>query len=358
MEKNNKVLIIVLSVIGAFFLLSVIAFVFLPFFFISNVKSNGKVSVHSHVSSTTTPLNEEDEEAAGEIVYYEKEERQPMSFMINSFEGNFDTVLKQYVHDLNNWQFEEIIASSATNSIMGTYDFWTEMDGSVYSSQVIEDEENYKLVKIVLDITKPGVSLLKEGKNTKYVYIAKIEPASHEQYWAFSPMFDTPDELEKPHYTAGYIDSWDYQIINGGYGFCDDKYYGYSPMAPEELIPFDLDGDGIKDIIDIEETSISHNSAIITINKGKDNEATAEWKPNNAASTAFNAFIIDYDPSDNYLNLALHWAILKPSPSFDDVSCFNFLSIYQYDGKNLTLKENAKGNVDPLTGLIVEKLNY
>ncbi len=185
----------------------------------------------------------------GKVITYENFDYEPED--IYDVCNTYEELLNRVVFYINCDTFEAMKVVTHTVRNVGDQDSFKKIRVSVVSSQVIEEEENCKLVKFVLEVEDPGESKMKKGKNIKYAYLAKAYDKYDEKrydylnVWLASPLFDE-DELSKVKGIRYYKKNGIYSLecwgenINAGFGFKDKK--NYEKML-EEMDSFEADDD-------------------------------------------------------------------------------------------------------------------
>ena len=185
----------------------------------------------------------------GNVITYENFDYEPED--IDDVCRTYEELLNRVIFYINCDTFEAMRVVTHTVRNVGNQDSFNEIRVSVVSSQVIEEEDNCKLVKFVLDVEDPGKSKMKKGENIKYAYLAKAYDKyneklyNHLNIWLASPLFDE-DELSKVKGIRYYKEMDVYSLecwgenINAGFGFKDKK--DYEKML-EEMHTFEVDDD-------------------------------------------------------------------------------------------------------------------
>ncbi len=249
----------------------------------------------------------------------------------------FDTALDNYVKLLNNWDYDGIASISAHydsfNSLKDNAVFWKNIKGKVKKTEIIEDNDNSKLVKLTLNIKNPGVTALKKGINEKYIYISKYYPTEDSLYciWKPSPMVDNPD----------YI-TVDYVAVDGGYGENDKELYykvrqsiinrglGLSEdLSDDELIYIDGIPSGQLTNIDLNsdgnDDEISFLDDKFYINRGL--ESQTSYLMENV--DVFQYRIMDFDKYDGLLDVVVD---VTDSDVEED---YPYSIVFRYNGKEI-----------------------
>ncbi len=269
----------------------------------------------------------EEKTTEGEIVTYE-------NFDVKSFNNNYDfesydEVITRLVYGINNMDYSALDKSIYSVEDVSSGIIFQEMEGKVVSTQVIEEYDNYRLYKFVLDIKNPGKTLLKKGENIKYCYVAKAflykEPKEKYRYLA-SPFFDNKEDIKGVRYFNSYdhkeLEAWG-ESLNAGFGFSDENYYYATAPVFNKSFEIDLNNDGVKETLLVEKKNYEDSTVNFYINKGKDNEVLKTLDSENP----YVFFFYDLDKTDNYLDIVLN----------DDPGKF-----YKYDGKTLKYRGSAE----------------
>ncbi|MCR5607496.1 MAG: hypothetical protein K6G26_00350, partial [Lachnospiraceae bacterium] len=184
-------------------------------------------------------------------IKFEKQERKPVSDDHNLKTSTYEDFLASYVTAIDQWNFYALLDLSFVqySGFSGNQDFFDEMDGYVVSAKVLRDEPNEKLLKLKLDITKPGKSSLSTGINEKYVYFINVDGK-----WYASPLFNKLGDIERSitfkKSDSTIIARWP-DAINAGYGFKDIDDYYKNGIHFSRKTEFDFNKDGKKDTITV-----------------------------------------------------------------------------------------------------------
>ncbi len=253
----------------------------------------------------------------------------------------FDKALDNYVKLLNNWDYDGIASISAHydnfNSLKDKAVFWKNIKGKVKKTEIIEDNDNSKLVKLTLGIKNPGLTALKKGINEKYIYISKyfLTKDDEDSIWRASPMVDNPDYIDVDYIGVegdyqleygGDEKELDYKIrqpiTNLGLGLSEDlsdEYIEYiNGISPSKYINIDLNNDG-------KEEEISFLNEKLYINRGL--EKQTNYLLENIDVKQYR--IMDFDEYDGLLDIVLDVQDI-------DAEYDNYYSIvFRYDGDKL-----------------------
>nr|MCR5608888.1 hypothetical protein [Lachnospiraceae bacterium] len=259
----------------------------------------------------------------------EKTESKKAEIVINAETeyDSFEKVLDKATYAIENADYYELNKITYSISNIGNPMFFSTIKSNVKSTEVVDDRENCKLVKIFLDVTEPGESKLNKGENTKFFYVAKkcLDDKICKE-WVISPFFDeVSDEKEAVYYTEDNTDWLEcfYECTNFGFGFADDNTYAISKAELGSEFYIDLNNDNIKEKITIEK-SMSGNR--LYINKDQYTQCSIDFYNKIA--------FCDIDKEDNFIEI------------------YNYSKLIRFDGKRpyeyLDLLSNI--NIDDIKG--------
>ncbi len=94
----------------------------------------------------------------------------------------YENVLNSFVEGINNSDYGKISNITYAVEKVGLSMYWNDVKMKIEKTEVVEDDDDYKLVKFKINVTDPGKSKLKKGLNEKYVYFANSYIAEDEEY--------------------------------------------------------------------------------------------------------------------------------------------------------------------------------
>ncbi|MCR5607614.1 MAG: hypothetical protein K6G26_00945 [Lachnospiraceae bacterium] len=259
----------------------------------------------------------------------------------------YENVLNSFVEGINNSDYGKISNITYAVEKVGLSMYWNDVKMKVEKTEVVEDDDDYKLVKFKINVTDPGKSKLKKGINEKYVYFANSYIAEDEEYrWCASPLFDDPENYKKVVYDKVYDDADEYQLqtfgefVNGGLGFKNEEDYIISNATIDDEVTIDINNDGNKDIVNVEPVYDGKRKTgefILYVNKGTENEASAKFNATTLRTTKM--YFCDIDKEDDFIEVAV---------SNEDYDIYTQYSFYRYNGKEMLHIDNFE-NVDENT---------
>ncbi|MCR5609237.1 MAG: hypothetical protein K6G26_09265 [Lachnospiraceae bacterium] len=261
----------------------------------------------------------------------------------------YDKYLKQ-IESLDN--LGELDADLYYNKNVGDKHFLKGIKGKLDSAEILEENEEYLIAKIILDVTDPGLTTLEVGKNEKYICVTKVMKNISEYVDGIEKTVYRPDEfgvlcIDNPEAVNLNYEKFEdtdefYEFIscekiyNEGFGFKDSENEYLFEADYEKEANVDLNKDGIVDTISFEKIEDSGEYYCkMYINKGKDNgaEYLIERKQQNYSDYPGDYYrIMDFDKNDNYLDIVMD-------------SYSGAYEIYRYDGKEISLYTNVIGKI-------------
>ncbi|MCR5607911.1 MAG: hypothetical protein K6G26_02475 [Lachnospiraceae bacterium] len=291
------------------------------------------------------------------------------SFLFNSYQktkskkvdeqknDSFEKTLDEYVDGLNKWDYDKIQELTYVGGYYDYYDndgvFWNKIKGKVKKTEIVDDSDDSKLVKITLNIKDPSLTALKKGKNEKYIYISKYykDREDKENCWLASLMVDSPDDIKVSYndiddyleyHDSGIVDYtpdeylsntvtyiMDKEVKNLGLGLADieaDELESITGFSINNDSYFDLDNDGKYD-------HISYINENLYINRHENNEAC--FSLDNLGISTYR--IMDFDEYDNCSEIVLDvtgtTSVLLEGDEVPVISPYSI--VLRYDGKKL-----------------------